>query len=292
MIIKYRKLKMKVNAADTILIIDGKYLVYRTQYSKQMSHLSHNGTKTGLYYGFFNTLKSLVNKFYPMNVVIAWDGVGSVRRDEFSGYKVRNKDYLNDQQRSQIEMIDNEYPYLVAVCSSMGLAGYVMDGYEADDLIALFTKKFTEVNKIIISKDEDLFQLIDKTTSMYDPDRKIKKDLRWFRKTYDIEPEQWKLVKAYGGCKSDTVPGIKGVGEKTAIKIIKKDPKAINKLANADLEEVKLWQRLTSLPHPDLLDVNIPYKTTHLDMDQFIDMCQKLNFRSFMERLADFELLT
>ena len=289
--IKHR-LKIKTNAADTILLIDGKYLVYRTQYSKNVSNLSYKGAKTGLYYGFFNTVRSLISKFYPVNVLFMWDGVGSVRRNEFSGYKIRDKTYLSEEQQMIISDIDAEYPYLVAVCASLGLQGYVMDGYEADDLLAMFTKKFKEVNKIIISKDEDLYQLIDETTIMYDPDNKVKKDMNWFIKKYDITPEEWKLVKAYGGCKSDTVPGIPGVAEKTAIKIIKKDPMALKKLDNANMDEVKLWQRLTSLPHPDLLDVDIPYKVTHLDMGQFIEMCQKFNFRSFLEKnLSDFELL-
>lgn len=291
MIIKHR-LKLNCNAADTVLIIDGKYLVYRTQYSKNMSMLSNDdGTKTGMYYGFFNTIRSLVSKFYPVNIVFMWDGVGSVRRDEYPGYKNRDSKYLTPEQEDVIHTMDTEYPYLVAVCASLGLAGYVLDGYEADDLIALFTKKFTEINKIIISKDEDLYQLIDNTTIMYDPDKKIKKNIKWFRKKYDIEPNQWHLVKTYGGCKSDTVPGIKGVGEKTAIKIIKKDPKAINKLAKANLDEVKLWSKLVTLPHSDLRNISLPYKITHLDIDQFINLCQRMNFRSFLEKLSDFEIM-
>ena len=292
MIIKYR-LNPKFTNTDTILIVDGKYLVYRNQYSKNVSNLSYGGIKTGLYYGFFNTIRSLINKFYPTNLVIMWDGVGSVRREEYPDYKNRDKiKYMQDDQINTLNEIADEYPLLVDLCFRLGFAGYVLDGYEADDLIALFVQRFIDVNKIIITRDEDMYQCIDKTTAMYDPDRKLKKDLNWFRREYEIEPVQWKLVKAYAGCKSDTVPGIPGVAEKTAIKIIKGDEKALKKLREANPNEVELWQHLTSLPHSNLKDVRIPYKVTRLNMDLFLQVCQQFNFRSFMEKLHEFELLT
>lgn len=289
---KRHRLKFNASSADCILIVDGKYLVYRTQYSKNVSKLSYNNINTGLYYGFFNTILSLINKFYPMNLVIMWDGVGSVRRQEFPRYKNKDKKYLTEEQIDILEQIDAEYPNLVAMCATLGFAGYVLDGYEADDLIAVFTKKFTDINKVIISRDEDLYQLIDKTTSMYDPDRKLKKDLNWFKRTYDIEPEQWSLVKTYGGCKSDTVPGIPGVAEKTAIKIIKKDEKALKKLEKADKNELNLWSRLVTLPHNDLKNLRMPYKVTDINIELFLEMCYTYNFRSFLEKLSVFEQLT
>jgi DNA polymerase-1 len=290
--IKKHLLNLKCNAVDTVMIVDGKYLVYRTQYSKNVSSLSHGGIKTGVYYGFFNTIRSLVTKFYPTNMVITWDGVGSVRRKEYSGYKNReNLKYMKPEQIGFLNEIADEYPKIVALCGSLGFAGYILDGYEADDLIALFVNRFKNINKIIITRDEDMYQCIDKNTIIYDPDRKLKKDLNWFKRTYNIEPEQWALVKAYGGCKSDTVPGIPGVAEMTAIKIIKKDPKAIKKLESADKDKIELWKRLTVLPHPNLKNVHIPYKMTHLNMDLFIDMCMNFNFRSFLERINEFEYL-
>ena len=276
---------------DNVLIIDGKYLVYRTQYSRNVSSLSHNGIKTGIYYGFFNTLRSLIVKFQPVNLVIMWDGVGSVRKEEYPGYKNRNNfKYLKPEQINILKQMSKEYPKLVLTCDNLGFAGYTLDNYEADDLIALFTKRFSDIKKIIITRDEDMYQCIDSKTMLYDPDSKLKKDLNWFRRTYDLEPEQWSLVKAYGGCKSDTVPGIPRVAEKTAIKIIKGDPKAIKKL-EGEAENIKLWLRLVKLPHNDLKNKRIPYKITHIDIDAFINFCQINNFRSFLERLSEFEQL-
>lgn len=286
------RLKIEAPFLNNVLVIDGKYLCYRSQYSRQLNGLSYEKVKTGLYYGFFNTIRALIANYQPLNLVIMWDGDNSVRKEEFKGYKNRNNyKYLKPEQVFALETMQKEYPNIVSLCQNLGFGCYDLDGYEADDLIALFVKRFTELNKIIITRDEDMYQLIDKTTSLYSPDDKINKNLKWFRGTYRLDPEQWALVKAYGGCKSDTVPGIRGVAEKTAIKIVKGYPKAVEKLENADQDELKLWKRLTVLPHPDLKDMRIPYKMTNINIKGLYELCYKYNFRSLIERMHHFEQL-
>jgi DNA polymerase-1 len=285
-------LKVSFTPDDTILIIDGKYLIYRTQYSKNMGTLSYNDIKTGVYYGFFNTIRSLIQRFEPENLVIMWDGVGSIRRDEYTGYKNRNNyKYLKPEQVNVLKEINKSYPFLMDTCETLGFASYILNGYEADDLIALFVKRFSNVNKIIITRDEDMYQCINKKTIVYDPDKKIKKNYNWFKEKYDIEPKQWALVKAYAGCKSDTVPGISGVGESRAIGIIKGDPKVVAKLQECNQEEIELWKRLTVLPHPNLKEMVLPYKITHINVSNFYDVCQQFNFRSLIEKMYQFETL-
>jgi DNA polymerase-1 len=289
---KKHNLKINFTPNDTILILDGKYLIYRTQYSKNMGTLTHNDIKTGVYYGFFNTIRSLIKKFEPENLVIMWDGSASIRRDEYAGYKNRNNfKYLKPEQINTLKEINKSYPYLIETCEHLGFASYIMNGYEADDLIALFIKRFSNVNKVIITRDEDMYQCINKNTIVYDPDNKFKKNYKWFKEKYDIEPEQWALVKAYAGCKSDTVPGIYGVGESKAIKIIKGDSKETNRLQESNQEEIELWKRLTVLPHPNLNETILPYKITHINVNKFYDICQQFNFRSLIENMYQFELL-
>lgn len=289
---KKHNLKINFTPHDKVLILDGKYLIYRTQYSKNMETLTFNEIKTGVYYGFFNTIRSLIKKFEPENLVIAWDGVESIRRNEYAGYKNRNNfKYLKPEQINTFKEINKSYPYLMDTCESLGFASYILNGYEADDLIALFVKRFSNVNKIIITRDEDMYQCIDKKTIVYDPDKKVKKDYKWFKEKYDIEPEQWALVKAYAGCKSDTVPGISGIGESKAIKIIKGDPKTVSKLQECNQEEINLWKRLTVLPHPNLEKVLLPYKITHINIENFYTVCQQFNFRSLIEKMYQFETL-
>jgi 5'-3' exonuclease len=287
------QLKIEAPFLNNVLVIDGKYLCYRSQYSRQLGELTYENVKTHLYYGFFNTIRALIVNYQPLNLVIMWDNNKSVRKEEFKGYKKNrnNYKYLKPEQIFTLKTMQKEYPNIVDLCQNLGFGCYNLDGYEADDLIAMFVKRFTELNKIIITRDEDMYQLIDQTTSLYSPDDKITKNLKWFRYTYRLEPKQWALVKAYGGCKSDTIPGIRGVAEKTAIKIIKGYPKAIEKLENADQDELKLWKRLTVLPHPDLKDMRIPYKMTNINIKRLYELCYKYNFRSLIERMHHFEQL-
>lgn len=287
-----KKLNLKINNGN-VIILDGKFLCYRTMYSKGMSELEHDNVKVGMIFGFFNTIKSVIKKFNPTNLVIMWDGVGSIRRQEYPEYKNKDKfKYLKPEQINTLKQLSIEYPKLIEICDDIGFASYILNDYEADDLIALFVEKFKTINKIIVTKDEDMYQCIDKTTLIYDLDKKIQKNYHWFKRTYDIEPIQWKLVKQNAGCTSDNVPGIKGVAELTAIKMIKGDEKALKKLESADKDELELWKKLTDLPHHTLKDYDIKYKITKINIDEFIKFCQLWNFRSFLEDLSEFESLT
>lgn len=288
------KLKLKFNLTphDNILLIDAKYLVYRTQYSKNVSGLSYQGIKTGLNFGFYNTIRSLITKFNPINLIMFWDGEGSKRKEEYPEYKNRNNfKYLTEEQINTLKEIKIEYPNIIKRCHEFGFVSYILDMYEADDLLAIFVNQYPELNKIIITRDEDMYQCINKTTIIYNPDDKIKKDYNWFKKTYDIEPEQWALIKCWAGCSSDNVPGIKGVAEKTAIKIIKGDKTASKKLDSADKKELELWGHLTKLPHSDLINYSLPYKITKFNTNNFIGFCQQNNFRSLLERISEFKIL-
>jgi DNA polymerase-1 len=293
--IKRLRLMTKRNPSAYTLIMDAKYLIYRSQYSPNAGNLSHEGTPTGLYYFFFNTVRQLVSKFNPINMVFMWDSNSekSIRKKEFSGYKNRNNfKYMKPEQIAILERIKKEYPKIMDVCKKMGFAGYYLEGYEADDLIAMYVKQIKRTTDIIITRDEDMYQCIDDYTFIYNPDDKIKKTQSWFRRTYDLEPYQWGLVKAYGGCKSDTVPGIPGVGEKKAIDIINGcATEAIMKKVDEHKKEVNLYKRLTVLPHPNLKDHNMLYKKTKINIEEMSSFFQRMNMRSLLEKLVDFESL-
>jgi 5'-3' exonuclease len=289
---KRQRLKFHLNPKSTILLIDGKHLAYRVRYSSNNS-LSYKDYRTGIVYGFFNTLQSLGKKFLPHNTLIFWDidSKNCVRFNQFSEYKKkRYTKELTPEEKEQKILFKNEYLNLIKLCDELGLASYSIDGYEADDAIALYCQQFPG-QKVIVSKDEDFFQLFSDSVSMYNVDKKFKSDLNWFRKTYGIEPEDWIQVKALGGCKSDCVPGIKGIGEKTAIDYIQGNAKdRINKLIKDNEKIISRNLKLVELPHMSLVNHNLRYKKTNLDIDEFINVCQIYGFRSFLERLGDFEI--
>ena len=137
-----QQLEPLYNYLDNTLIIDGKYLAYRTKYSKS-GNLSYNGLRTGLFYGFFNTLRAMAKRFNPTNTVIMWDSdsKNSLRRKQFEGYKKRNEN-LTQKELEEIIEFDESYKELIDYCDSIGFASYMLEGYEADDLIALWVNKF------------------------------------------------------------------------------------------------------------------------------------------------------
>ena len=145
MSIRYN-LKFNLNKSNNILLLDGKYIVYRSQFSRSTSRLSYQGNKTGIYFHFFNTIRSLITKFKPSNLIIMWDGVGSIRKKEYTGYKNRNNmKYMKQEQIDSLKEVAEEYPNIVAICDTLGFAAYVLDGYEADDLIHLFVKQYKNI---------------------------------------------------------------------------------------------------------------------------------------------------
>jgi len=277
------------------LLLDGKCLAYRTQYSKT-GGLSHSGIRTGLYYGFFNTLQQLMHKFYPIYIAIFWDSPSrkGVRKKAFPGYKTRdNWDKLTEAQRKEKMEFQDAYENLMVLCEDLGIASYILEGYEADDIFALWIKRFENFKPIImITRDEDMYQLLSDKVSLYSPDDKVMKDEKWFRKTYGFGPDQWANYKAMAGCKSDTIPGLKGVGEETALKYFRNEP-----IKKKDIDSESNWEIMNKfydlivLPHPDLKDMHLPFKKSNVDRDKFFSFCQEMGFKSFIEKMDQFEPL-
>lgn len=281
-----RRIVPKLNSNNSTMIVDGRYLCFRTKYSRG-GNLTYNNMDTGIFYGFFNTLQSIANKFDIGNTVIMWDisKVG-IRKDEFDGYKNR-KQTLTPEEKEEKDRFEESYHYLIALCSTIGFACYVLPMYEADDLIGLWCKQYSNGTNVIITRDEDMYQLIDENTYVYDPDKKINKDLNWFRRTYDMEPKRWIDYKAIAGCKSDTVPGVPGMGEKRTLAYLKGDKTYVEKIKqHQDLYE--MCYHLVILPHPSLKDYWLPYKETRFNEDLFLDFCFECGMTSFIEKIHKF----
>lgn len=276
---------------DITLVIDGKYIAYRTQYSAT-GDLSYNDMSTGLFYGFFNTLRKLAYKFMPVNTVIMWDVTplnDNVRKKAFDGYKNRdNWDKLSEEDRQKKIEFKDLYDELRALCTLLGFATYELYGYEADDLIALWCQQYPFGKNLVVTKDEDMYQLIDGTTTVYDVEKNTMKHTKWFKRKYGYGPENWSTYKAIAGCKSDTVPGIKGVGDVGATNYI--NGAAENSLVERIENEMDTWHKLVVLPHPTLKNYRLPFKKTNISYQTFFDFCQQNGFRSFIDKYwGDFQ---
>jgi len=271
------------------LIVDGRYLAYRTVYS-QNKKLSYQGRDTGMIFGFFKTLQSIANKLEVDNTVIMFDvtkTVDGIRREEFEGYKVRELKFdLDPKEVAQRKQFELDYHDLLVISHKLGFAVYTLEKYEADDTIAMFCRQFGG-KKIIATRDEDMYQLINENTFVFDPSNNKKKDLKWFMKEYGITPEQWIDYKAIAGCKSDTVPGVPGMGEKRTLQYLKGEKKWEKKVKDAEAL-YKMCYNLVILPHPSLNNHTLQWKQTKLNQDIFIDFCQSYGLSSFLNDIHNF----
>ena len=275
------------------LLLDGKFMLYRaltTQFK-----LTHNETITGSLYGFINSTRKLAKKFEPDNMVILWDSDISWRRRFFPGYKLRNQKQNNEIIVEQLKAIKKEYSKLMLEMKLLGFASHLRIGLEADDLFYWYTRQFKNEKCIIVSKDEDLYQLLEgDRVIMYDPQKEKQKTERWLMKEKGLTPEQWIMYKGINGCTTDTVPGIPGIGEKTTIKYLKGEAKIkeVDTIKSNWINVVERNLRLVKLPFELEKPVILRPKQTHFDSEAFFSFCQKYNFRTFIKEIHSFECLT
>lgn len=147
-------------------------------------------------------------------VCCCFDSTVYYRRNLCTHYKAnRNCGFTSDETSKLKDILSENY--------------FIMEqeGLEADDIIAILCEQFPTYNKIIVSNDEDLYQLLKQNTSLY---RYVKNSYHMygvddFIRDYKIKPHQWAMVKAIAGCSSDNVKGIKGMGTKKALEFILED---------------------------------------------------------------------
>ena len=202
------------------MIIDASFISYRSLYS--FSHLGYKDGDdfvfTGIIYGFLKYILDSVNRFITTTkVIVAWDSNPTYRKDIYPLYK-NNRDKTKDPEfyqkylrmRQQMKELEDY------ILPSLGICQYVKEGYEADDVIATLAEQNT--TNVIIGNDKDYFQLLDKAV-LYNFN--ILRTIQWFRKEYGLEPERWIDVQVLAGDKIDNIPGINGIGIKTAVSLIR-----------------------------------------------------------------------
>jgi len=222
----------------TLTIIDTFGFLFRSFYALPQLK-SPTGFPTGMLTGFMNFIRTLGKDFQTDYLVFAIDSKGDTFRHEiYQDYKAHRKD-APDDLKAQLSVA-------VKFVENMGFAIASKTGFEADDIIAsLATNGVKEgLNIRIVSHDKDLYQLMDDNISMLDPIKKkniTKKDC--FDK-YGVYPEQFISYQSLLGDSADNIPGVKGVGAKTAMLLIQQFDNLENIYANIEQIEKQRWQKL------------------------------------------------
>ena len=206
-----------------MFVIDGNSLINREYYG--MPPLTaRNGMYTNAILGFSNKLIKYIDKLSPDYAVVAFDlPAPTFRHLEYSGYKASRKGMPPE--------LAMQLPYVKEVCGIFGFSVLSQEGYEADDIIGTIaknsqkSKESQEIQTYILTGDRDSFQLIsDNVTVLYSSNMAvIEYTPQKIFEDYGIEPKQLIEVKALMGDSSDEIPGVKGIGEKTALKLIQEN---------------------------------------------------------------------
>src|SRR5271167_845793 len=205
-----------------LFLIDGPSLVYRAFYALPESIATSTGVPTNAIFGFASMLVKIVTEYGVCPTVVAWDAGNSGRTELFADYKA--------QRRSRPDLLKQQWPAMEPLVEAFGYRNVRAEGYEADDVIASLAERALQANpavpSMIVTGDRDVFQLIDEAglvkvmaTARGITDTKIY-DRQAVIDRYGIPPE---LIPDFYGLKGDTsdnIPGIPGIGDKTASELI------------------------------------------------------------------------
>ena len=203
-----------------VILVDGNNLMFRSFYATLYSGsimTNKEGFPTNALYGFVNMMNKIIYEEKPEYIMVAFDIGKTFRHEKYDYYKGKRDETPDDLKR--------QFPIAKKILTAMGIKYFELAGYEADDIIGTFAKKVDENDDFIatiISSDKDLLQLIsdDVEVKLLKPKDYIRMNKQVFFDTYGLEPIKMIDLKSLMGDASDNIPGVKGIGEKTAIKLL------------------------------------------------------------------------
>ena len=205
---------------EKVVLVDGNNLLFRSYYATAYSGnfmKNSKGFPTNGLYGFVNMINKIINDENPKYMLVAFDKGKTFRHEKYKDYKAGRIQMPNE--------LKQQFPKAKELLSYMGIKSFEIDNYEADDIIGTISDKVdssSDYNALIVSSDKDLLQLIsDKVTvKLLKTKDYIMMNKETFFKEYGLTPDKMIDIKALQGDASDNIPGVKGIGEKTALKLL------------------------------------------------------------------------
>jgi len=282
-----------------LVLIDGHALAYRAFHALPEDMKTSQGELTNAVYGFTSMLLNVLRDEQPTHIAVTFDKGLTFRHDMYPDYKA-HRAKMPDEMRSQMKRVRQ-------VVETLDIPIFEQEGYEADDLLGTLARQAEEqgVDTLIVTGDMDLLQLVDEhtrvLTSRWRFSDTVTYDLEGVRRRYRLPPAQLVNLKAMMGDKSDNIPGVPGVGEKTATKLLQQygsleeiyehldevQARFRNKLeAGRDL--AFLSRRLATIVRdaPVQLDLDA-CRLRSFDRERVMNLFRELEFRSLVERLPE-----
>jgi DNA polymerase-1 len=215
-----------------LFLIDGNSLAYRAFFALPESIATHDGRPTNAIYGLASMFAKMLIDHDPAAVVVCWDAGWSGRELTYEPYK--------SERKPRPDLLGEQWPHLMPLAEAFGFTNIKVDGYEADDVIASLVKRAREqgIPVMVVSGDRDVYQLVEDgvrvmTTSRGVTDTKIY-DREGVVERYGVPPELVTDLIGLKGDTSDNIPGVPGIGDKTAAQLLQEYGDIEGVLANID----------------------------------------------------------
>ena len=277
-----------------LLLIDGNSILNRAYFAIPALN-DKQGQNVNAVYGFVNILLKVLDDHKPDKLVVAFDKHGhNFRKDLFADYKANRKGMPDD--------LAQQMPVLHNLLSAMGVTVMEKAGVEADDIIGTISKAF-DGTSIIVSGDRDMLQLVDDKITVLLTKRGVTEvelvDPQTLQQNYHLIPQQVIEYKALRGDTSDNIPGVKGIGEKTAMQLLEQYGDVDNIYANLDKQKGALLTKLTEGKDMAYVSRQLATIVTNADIQCDTNACplptmdgnvkamlEQLQFRSILARLT------
>lgn len=200
----------------SLYLIDASPYVFRAFYSLPDSITDTHGSPVNAVYGFATFLLKLIDDEQPSHLMAAFDGslTTSFRNELYGEYKA--------QREPPPPELEAQFPRCRQVAEALGVATFIDSRYEADDIVATLASQHGAAGHraVVVSSDKDLAQLVDERTELYDFAREMRYDPEAVRERFGVRPEQIPDYLGLAGDSVDNIPGVKGVGKKTALALL------------------------------------------------------------------------
>jgi DNA polymerase I len=272
-------------AVPELFLIDGNSLAYRAFFALPESIGTSDGRPTNAIYGLASMLVKIIDEHHPAGVVVAWDAGMSGREVTYDLYKA--------QRKPRPDLLREQWPHLMPLVEAFGYANVKVEGYEADDVIASLTRSAREegIPVMVVTGDRDAYQLVGPgirvmstsrgitETKIYDSDAVIER--------YGVPPELITDLMGLRGDTSDNIPGVPGIGEKTATQLLQQFGSLERVLASVDqISGAKRKQNLVE--HADDARMSKQLATLQYDIDTGVELSAVMGSEPDRGALRDF----
>jgi len=274
-----------------VILIDGNNLLFRSYYATAYNGNFMKNSKnfpTNALFGFVNMINKIVEEENPIYILVAFDKGKTFRHDKYDFYKQGRIETPNE--------LKIQFPIAKEILTNMGIKYLEIDNYEADDIIGTFARMCDEnddYDATIISSDKDLLQLIsnDVDVKLLKQKDYIRMNENTFFETYGIKPINIIDLKALQGDPSDNIPGVKGIGEKTALTLLKEYETVENIYKNIDNIKGKVKEKLIADKEMAFKSKEIAtiYKYVPIELDFEDIKLQKENSDALISQFEDLE---